>query len=164
MRYWLVAALVLVPIPARADEGVHVALVGGAGLAQGLLGGRLELRKAHLALFAGTGLIYATTLGGDMFGSSGYGGVAGLRWGSGDRGDRLSLSAQFAFSTQRDPGDPQEHFPASWHHSNATTLTAGWRFRFGAFLADLGAGGGVRVQDHQVAVIPDLDLALGFEL
>lgn len=71
-----------------------VALVSGAGLAQGLLGGHIELRKAHLALFAGTGLIYSTTLGGDSFGNGGYGGVAGLRWGSGDLGDRLSLSAK----------------------------------------------------------------------
>lgn len=167
---WLCAAalaITLAPSFARADEGAHVGVVGGAGLAQGLLGGHLELRQGHLAIFAGTGLIFSTTLTLDSFGSSGYGGVAGARWGSGDRGDRFSLSAQFAFSTQRSPGDPLEHFPPTWDHSNATTLIAGWRFRFGGFLADLGAGGGIRRTNDSlhtsVALIPDFNLALGFE-
>ena len=170
MRMLLAILVVLVPLTCRADDGVHVSLLGGVGLAEGILGGHVEVRKSHLAVFAGSGLVFVTTLGGDLFGGPGYGGVAGARWYAGDSGDRVFLSAQFAFSTQRSPGDPQERFPAEWKHSNATTLTAGWRFRFGSFLLDLGAGAGIFVESrccsqsgYQSHLGPDGTLAFGYE-
>ncbi|HEX4385820.1 MAG TPA: hypothetical protein VH083_22840, partial [Myxococcales bacterium] len=132
----------------------------------------LELRKDHLALFAGSGLLYSTTLGtplllGDVYSDSGYGAVAGLRWFSGDSGDRFMLSAQFGFSVQRNPGDPPEGFPPTWHHSNATTVVAGWRFKWGGFFADTGAGAGLLFKSddgHKAHLVPDLTLAIGYEL
>jgi hypothetical protein len=169
MRILLAMLLVLAPFASRADDGVHVSLLGGLGLAQGLFGGHVEVRKSHLAVFAGSGLIFAVTLGGDSFGGPGYGGVAGARWYNGDSGDRFFLSAQFAFSTQRGLGDPEEGFRAAWQHSNATTLTAGWRFRFGGFLLDLGAGAGVFFENlcctsgYRSHLGPDGTLAFGYE-
>jgi hypothetical protein len=166
--------LVIAPFAAHADEGIHLGFVGGLGLAQGQIGGHVELRKGHVEIFAGTGTIYSTTLDtnplgpiGDSFGGSGYGAVAGARWFSGESGDRLFLSTQFGFSVQQTPGDPQEGFPSAWVHSNATTMTAGWRFKWGAFLVDAGAGGGVVFKngDHyQAHLTPDFTLAAGFEL
>ena len=150
-------------------------MLGGLGLAQGQLGGHVEVRKSHLAVFAGSGLVFASTLGGngltggDWFGGPGYGGVAGARWYAGDSGNRLFLSAQFAFSTQRSPGDPREGFPAHWLHSNATSFVAGWRFRFGNLLLDLGAGAGVFVEKRlyspgfQSQLGLDGTLAFGYE-
>jgi hypothetical protein len=140
-------------LAAHADERVHVAVVGGLGLAQGLLGGHLELRKANLAIFVGTGLIFSTTvdapfLAGDRFGGQGYGGVVGLRWYSRHSGDGLFLSPQFAFSTQQVPGDAAEHFPATWRHTNASTLTAGWRFKWGGFLVDAAARTRLHARDR----------------
>ena len=170
MRTLLAVLVVLAPFTSRADDGVHVSVLGGVGLAEGLLGGHVEVRKSHLAVFAGSGLVFATSLGGDSFGGPGYGGVVGSRWYSGDSGDRFFLSAQFAFSTQRSPGDPRERFPAEWQHSNATTLTAGWRFRFGSFLLDLGAGAGVFFESrccsqsgYRSYLGPDGTLAFGYE-
>ena len=167
---------------ARGDDGVHVALVGGVGLAQGGLGGHLELRKEHLAIFAGTGLIFSTTLGdlspillvdGEGFGGPSYGAVFGGRWYSGASGDRFFLSTQFGFNTQLDPTDASEFFPGTappgvWVHSNATTVTAGGRFKWGAFLLDAGAGGGVRFKSttigYKADAVADLTLAIGFEI
>jgi hypothetical protein len=169
---------------ARGDDGVHVALVGGVGLAQGQFGGHLEVRKEHFAIFAGTGLIFSTTLNGsgplfflngDSFGGPTYGAVFGGRWYSGESGDRFFLSTQFGFNTQLDPTDVTEFAPGTappgvWVHSNATTLTAGWRFKWGAFLLDVGAGGGVVFKSHpfgggyKADAIPDLTLAIGFEI
>lgn len=163
----LFALVLALPLAASADEGVHVAVVGGVGLAQGLLGGHIQVRKGHLAVFAGTGAIFGVSLDGESLGGPGYGGVAGARWYLGDLGDRLFVSAQFAFNTQQSPGDPQEHFPPQWFHTNGTTLTLGWRFRFeSGFLADLGAGGGIfrRASDGFAAhPMPDLTLAVGWE-
>jgi hypothetical protein len=173
----LLVSLVLAAPAAHADEGVHVAFVGGAGLAQGQLGGHVEIRKSNLAVFVGTGLIFSTTLEpyvttlGDSYGGSGYGGVAGARWYFGDRGDRFFLSSQFAFSVQQYPGDPTEGMPGGWHHSNATSLVAGWRFKWGSgFLVDAGAGPGVLFEEDPVGhgykahLVPDFTLAVGFEL
>lgn len=124
-----------------------------------------QVRKGHLAVFAGTGLIY-TTLNGDSFDGPTYGGVLGARLYSRESGDRLFLSAQFAFNTQESLGDPREGYPPAWFHTNATTLTAGWRFRFeSGFLVDLGAGGGLYLSSPRARakVIADLTLALGWE-
>jgi hypothetical protein len=171
MRTLIALSIALISPAALSDEGVHVAVVGGAGLAQGLLGGHLELRKDHLAIFAGSGWIYSvlldTGLLGNIYDDSGYGAVAGVRWFAGASGDRLFLSSQFGFSVQRNPGDPPEHFPPTWHHSNATTVTAGWRFKWSHFLADAGAGGGLLFKSddgYQAHFVPDITLALGFEL
>src|SRR5205823_1409806 len=73
---------------------IHLAVVGGAGLAQDFLGAHLEVRAGHAALFAGTGL---SSISG-AFNASGlatYGGVFGGRWFSGANGDRLFISGQF---------------------------------------------------------------------
>jgi hypothetical protein len=70
----LVALLLALPLPSGADEGVHLALVGGAGLAQGVLGVDAQLRQGHLAVFAGSGLVFGVTLDGDSLGGPGYGG------------------------------------------------------------------------------------------
>ena len=145
-------------------------------MAQGMVGGHVEVRKSHLAVFAGTGAVFVATLGangltgGDSYGGPGYGGVGGVRWYTADSGDRLFLSAQFAFSTQRSPGDPQEGFPPNWQHSNASTLTVGWRFRAGSFLLDLGVGAGVFLESlccsnkgFRSQLGPDGTLAFGYE-
>src|SRR5689334_5710466 len=107
-RFALQAALLLAlaPMVSRADEGVHVAVAGGFGLAQGLAGVNVQVRKSHLALFAGTGAIYAT-LNGDSYDGPTYGAVVGARFYSGDSGDRFFVSAQFAFNTQESLGDPK---------------------------------------------------------
>lgn len=167
----LVAALA-VPA-ARADDGIHVALVGGLGLAQGQAGGHVELRKAHLAVFGGTGLIFSTALDsgvldiGDSFGGGGYGAVVGARWYFGDLGDRLFFSSQLAFSTQKSLGDPAERLPGTWHHSNASTVTAGWRFKWSGFFLDTGAGAGFLFKStdrYKAHFVPDITLAIGFEI
>jgi len=170
------AAMALSAAAAQADDGVHVALVGGFGLAQGQLGGHLELRKQHFAIFAGSGLIATTTLEssrigfpvGDVADGPTYGAVFGARWYSGASGDRFFLSTQFGFNTQRFPGDPSEQMPGAWHHSNATTLAGGWRFKWGAFLLDAGAGGGIVFKStslgYKADATPDLTLAIGFEI
>ena len=41
--------MLLTSAAGRADEGVHVAVVGGFGLAQGLFGGHIELKKKETA-------------------------------------------------------------------------------------------------------------------
>jgi hypothetical protein len=175
MRVLLVSLILAAPA-AYADEGFHVAFVGGLGLAQGQLGGHVEIRKSNLAVFVGTGLVFSGTLDtnimalGDGYGASGYGGVAGARWYSGDLGDRFFLSTQFAFSVQQVPGDPSEFFPSSWHHSNVTSLVAGWRFKWGSFLLDAGAGPGVLFKEdafghgYKASLVPDITLAIGFEI
>ena len=151
VRNFFGVLLAIVPIAAaHADGGVHVAFVAGVGLAQGILGGHIEVRKGQLAVFAGSGAIAICTLGpgalggGDCYGAAGYGGVLGVRWFSGDAGDRLFLSGMYAFSTQQDPGDSSEGFPPEWHHTNAPAFSSGWRFRFGPgrapIVLDLGAG------------------------
>lgn len=176
----LLATVVLFATPARADEGVHVALLAGLGLAQGQAGARLEVRAGHFALFAGTGLIASTTVDvsplpfdfGDSYGGPGYGAVAGARWYSGDRGGRFFVSPLFAFNTQKTPGDPAEHQPGNWIHSSAATLTAGWQWKWSAFVIEAGAGGGLYFLLHSDKVqgsshaqaAPDVTLALGFEL
>jgi hypothetical protein len=144
--------------------GWHAAILGGFGTSQGLAGGRLEVRSGNVAIFAGTGALMSVTLDGDSFGGGGYGAVAGLRAFLRDSGDGPFLSAQFSFSTQQVPGDPLEHFDPYWKHQNATTLVAGWRWRFGSgLLLEAGAGGGVLVRDHATSLMPDVDLALGWE-
>jgi hypothetical protein len=164
----ILAALVFaLPLAASAEEAVHTAFVGGLGIAQGLLGGHIQVRRGHLAAFAGTGLVFSVGLDGESYGGQTYGGVIGARFYTGDSGDRLFVSAQFAFNTQQDPGDPQEHFAPEWHHTNATTVTAGWRFRFeSGLLLDLGAGGGFHIESpgYGARLIPDITMALGWEL
>ena len=165
-RAGVMAILWFCPAAARAEEdqsGLHLAAVGGLGVAFGAAGVHAQLRWNHVAMFGGTGLL-AKDLNSSFrpiwaFGVRGY-----LRPGS---GPFLSANGLTGSSEQRRTSDRTS--PLYVAEDNAFTVTAGWRFRFPLrVVLDVGAGGGIYWTNRSGQAprrgIPDLALALGFEL
>jgi len=173
----LVALALLAADPSRVDEdagnrfehGVHIAIAAGGGVAFGSVGAHLELLVDHFAAFIGTGV--------DLHNSQPWTVAGGIRFFSG-RGEGFLLSLNAArftstASTAR-PFNPYEFITYDYRYYSATL---GYRIRvppglfmeFGAgvgWLRDLkhgnGTGDGFYAYDRR-SVIPDADLAVGFE-
>lgn len=160
----MLTVLAVLLLAAPVDEsGTHVGVAAGAGMAEDFLGAHLQVRYDHLALFVGTGLpLFAR--------SDGYNraGVTGARWYSG-LGDRFFISTQFTFWAWQDlvTVDTQggrQILTSS--RAYTVTAVAGWRWRAGGFVFDLGAGGGYYWQrggGGGQLPIPDLTAAVGYE-
>lgn len=128
--------------------GVHAAIVGGAGIANGLLGAHVEVRRGQVAVFLGAGTMVPALSG-------------GVRLFSGDGAGLLVCAHALKWLGDR---------------SYAAGVTVGGRFRF-ANASFVEVGGGLAYADfperlidahsapgaRRGLVVPDGNLALGYE-
>ena len=166
----LVTAFVLTAAGGAAAETLHFSLSGGAGLAHGLAGLKIEGRYGPAAAFAGVGLGWGIRPAG------------GIRYyfANGESGAGF-VSLEYAYSNESYyDRSCCEYYDDTYHNFGAIL---GYRFRFARGFLELGIGPawtllhekgvpGVGVAYDRTRVtfghsgyngFPDFDLALGFE-
>lgn len=164
----------------RFDDGVHVAVAAGGGIAFGSVGVHLELLAGHFAAFLGTGV--------DLHVGEPWSLAGGLRAFSG-RGEGFMLSLNGALFSSKccfygPPFNPSSEYRAFDYRYVSATLGYRARAAFGGFV-ELGAGvGWLRDLEHGTLTganfsgcptrgyvyvcdrrnfFPDVDAAIGFE-
>jgi hypothetical protein len=148
---------------AAPTSGAHLGLSVGGGLSHDFVGAQIELRIDHLALLAGAGLPNLSAFAQDERVSASV--TFGTRYFLGDRGDSWFLSGTWFMQSHQD-AEPLETANVL-QHDNAASLVAGYRFKWDYFFIDAGAGGGLLFrssQGYRARLIPDVTLALGWEL
>src|SRR5712691_1932660 len=80
----LALLLMLAPIAAAADQGLHLSAAAGIGSSEDYLGLQLQLRAGHFAVF---GAIGPLAMGGLFSEYTTYSAAVGARWYSGEEGN-----------------------------------------------------------------------------
>jgi hypothetical protein len=163
----LLLALLSIPFAARGEEG-GIVLAAGAGSAYDGLGLHLELGAESFAVFAGTGLLVLQRLGRQV--EDHHDLVLGMRYYSGNL-DRFFLSTQTILAIPSDR--PTNSGSSSRSVFKSAGVTAGWRWRVGDSMLELGGGAVLLVLRSgpawlvwlgpgPVALLPDISLAYGW--
>jgi hypothetical protein len=166
-RLPLLLALFSIPFNALGEEG-GIVLAGGAGSAYDGLGLHLELGAESFAVFAGTGLLVLQRLGRQV--EDHHDLVLGMRYYSGNL-DRFFLSTQTILAIPSDR--PTGAGSSSRSVFKSAGVTAGWRWRVGDSMLELGGGAVLLVLRSgpswlvwlgpgPVALLPDISLAYGW--